>query len=160
MIRRPVGRRCSPDSKTQERRRVNLKSERSTTWDPYYVSARLLHKGPRPTWGLMFCTALFLQNKGFWEWAMLGSNQRPLPCERQCDRLLEISRVCKIPANEDILSTTPCPAFQDIYSGCCTVAAQSARFACAQDPGCSLFEQPGGHLFELRFRGFLRSSRP
>jgi hypothetical protein len=27
------------------------------------------------------------------------------------------------------------PAFQEIYPGCCTVAAQTVRLACAQGPG-------------------------
>jgi hypothetical protein len=73
--------------------------------------------------------------------------------------LQDFSGTCKTPANENILTTTHFPASQEIYSGCCTVAAQPARFARTQGSGCSLCEQPGGHLCELRFRGFLRSPR-
>ncbi len=39
------------------------------------------------------------------------------------DALLELPRVCKIPANIHILKQTLFPSFQDIYPGCCTVAA-------------------------------------
>src|SRR5215211_1630850 len=35
-----------------------------------------------------------------------------------------LSGECKTPANEGILITTPFSAIQEIYSGCCTVAAQ------------------------------------
>jgi hypothetical protein len=37
--------------------------------------------------------------------------------------LLEISGPCKIAANRRILPITHFPALQEIYSGCCTVAA-------------------------------------
>src|SRR5215208_4865791 len=30
---------------------------------------------------LLLPSTFYLQNEIFWEWAMLGSNQRPLPCE-------------------------------------------------------------------------------
>jgi len=55
---------------------------------------------------------------------MLGSNQRPLPCEGStmvCWRCLEIAKylqICRFP------TLTLFSRFQDIYSGCCTVAAQ------------------------------------
>src|SRR5215204_2198738 len=39
------------------------------------------------------------------------------------DSLLQISVACKIPANRRILPKTHFSTFQDIYSGCCTVAA-------------------------------------
>jgi hypothetical protein len=39
------------------------------------------------------------------------------------DSLLEVSGLFKIPANERILALALFPAFQDIHSGCCTVAA-------------------------------------
>jgi hypothetical protein len=42
--------------------------------------------------------------------------------------LLEVSRVCKIPANERILAMMLFPSFQDIGLGCCTVAAQLPHF--------------------------------
>jgi hypothetical protein len=46
-----------------------------------YVAAQLLHKrpkgSPKPYFRFMFC----LQIAKFLEWAMLVSNQRPLPCE-------------------------------------------------------------------------------
>ena len=40
--------------------------------------------------------------------------------------LQEVSRVCKIPANKDILLLTLFPSFPIIYPGCCTVAAHGA----------------------------------
>jgi hypothetical protein len=40
--------------------------------------------------------------------------------------LLEVSRGCKIPANEHILAMTLFPSFQDIGLGCFTVAAHIA----------------------------------
>jgi hypothetical protein len=38
--------------------------------------------------------------------------------------LLGLSGVCKIAANSYISVSRLFPAFQEIYSGCCTVAAQ------------------------------------
>jgi hypothetical protein len=40
------------------------------------------------------------------------------------DTLLEVSATCKIAANQHICALAHFPAFQDIHSGCCTVAAQ------------------------------------
>jgi hypothetical protein len=42
----------------------------------------------------------------------------------QYDSLPELSGVCKIPANKHICCVVRFSRFQDIYSGCCTVAAQ------------------------------------
>jgi uncharacterized integral membrane protein len=41
--------------------------------------------------------------------------------------LLERSEACKIPANNRIRALSLLPAFQEIYSGCCTVAAHSCQ---------------------------------
>jgi hypothetical protein len=38
-------------------------------------------KVPDTQHSLYLCLAFYLQIEGFREWAMLGSNQRPLPCE-------------------------------------------------------------------------------
>ena len=46
-----------------------------------HVAARLLHKGPASDRSFYLCFVFYLQNSTFSEWAMLGSNQRPLPCE-------------------------------------------------------------------------------
>src|SRR5215204_3120812 len=43
--------------------------------------------------------------------------------QRRQDTLPEVSGVCKIPANGDFSLRTLCSSFQEIYSGCCTVAA-------------------------------------
>jgi hypothetical protein len=43
---------------------------------------------------------------------------------KKYDTLLEISAACKTPANDGFLSRTVCFGFQEIHSGCCTVAAQ------------------------------------
>ena len=45
------------------------------------AGAALLHKVSRSGRLLQVSLMLYLQNSGFSEWAMLGSNQRPLPCE-------------------------------------------------------------------------------
>jgi hypothetical protein len=53
------------------------------------------------------------------KWAVLVSNQRPLPCEGSeigCRSLLSF-------ANSDISVLTLFPALQEVYSGCYTVAA-------------------------------------
>ena len=42
---------------------------------------------------------------------------------RKYDSLLELSRACRTPANCHISALTHSLAFQEIYSGCCTVAA-------------------------------------
>jgi hypothetical protein len=44
--------------------------------------------------------------------------------QRRSDTFLERSRVCKIAANTLIFLVMPFSSFQEIYSGCCTVAAQ------------------------------------
>ncbi len=49
--------------------------------------------------GSGLCEAFYLQNEKFWEWAMLGSNQRPLPCESSvivCWRFLELAKHLEI----------------------------------------------------------------
>jgi hypothetical protein len=64
---------------------------------------------------------------GHLEWAMLGSNQRPLPCEGStigCWRFLELAKYLQTTV---FLLWYFSPAFQEIYSGCCTVAAHSPR---------------------------------
>jgi hypothetical protein len=43
--------------------------------------------------------------------------------QRRHDALLDLSEFCKIPANSCISVLTLFPACQNIYSGCCTVAA-------------------------------------
>jgi hypothetical protein len=43
--------------------------------------------------------------------------------QRRQDTLLEISRVCRIPANRRFSASVFFSSVQKIYSGCCTVAA-------------------------------------
>ena len=47
--------------------------------------------------------------------------------QRRHDSFPEVSRACKIPANKHIISEAVFPIFQDIHSGCCTVAAHRVR---------------------------------
>jgi hypothetical protein len=49
--------------------------------------------------------------------------------------LLKLSGACKVPANHRISTLVLFSTFQNIYSGCCTVATQILRFASAQGPG-------------------------
>jgi|SRR5215203_33399 len=49
--------------------------------------------------------------------------------------LQEFSGACKTPANGNILMRVLFSAFQEIYSGCCKVAAQRLRLAHAQGQG-------------------------
>jgi hypothetical protein len=45
------------------------------------------------------CYTFYLQNTAFSEWAMLGSNQRPLPCEGSkilCWRFLELAKLLEM----------------------------------------------------------------
>jgi hypothetical protein len=44
--------------------------------------------------------------------------------QRRQDRLLDLSGVCKIVANKRISAPSLFLVFQEIYSGCCTVAAR------------------------------------
>jgi hypothetical protein len=55
-----------------------------------------------------------------------GSGFEPLTssASKKYDTLLEISAACKIAANQHISALAHFPAFQEIHSGCCTVAAQ------------------------------------
>jgi hypothetical protein len=58
----------------------------------------------------------------------MGFEPTPSAVQRRQDSLPQISRGCKIPAHGDFLLRTHCSSFQEIYSGCCTVAAQSYLF--------------------------------
>jgi hypothetical protein len=49
--------------------------------------------------------------------------------------LQEFSGACKTPANSNILIIVLFSAFQEIYPGCCKVAAQTVRLAHAQGQG-------------------------
>jgi hypothetical protein len=49
--------------------------------------------------------------------------------QRRHDTLLKLSDVCKIAANAHISCPIYFPSFQEICSGCCTVAAQDSNFA-------------------------------
>jgi hypothetical protein len=63
---------------------------------------------------------------------MLGSNQRPLPCEGStivCWRFLGVAKCLQM---YRFFALTHFLTFQDIYSGCCTVAAQPVRLASAE----------------------------
>ena len=53
---------------------------------------------------LLLPSTFYLQNEIFWEWAMLGSNQRPLPCKggkilcrtfQQCAKYLQKRRILR-----------------------------------------------------------------
>ncbi len=54
----------------------------------------------------------------------MGFEPTPSAVQKRQDRLPEVSGACKMPANTLILCLKRFPAFQEIYSGCCTVAAQ------------------------------------
>ena|SRR5918995_4456764 len=63
----------------------------------------LLHgcctKAPERIQGLCACLAFYPQIVVFYGWAMLGSNQRPLPCEGSvivCWRFLELAKLLQI----------------------------------------------------------------
>jgi hypothetical protein len=61
--------------------------------------AALLHRGPNVYLESSFILTSFLQNSIFFEWAMLGSNQRPLPCEGStivCRRFLKLAKLLRI----------------------------------------------------------------
>src|SRR5215211_7231614 len=51
----------------------------------YGLASALLHDcrtmAPERVQDLLLPSTFYLQNEISWEWAMLGSNQRPLPCE-------------------------------------------------------------------------------
>jgi hypothetical protein len=59
----------------------------------------LLHSRLANAWYLHRWLTFDLQNAAFAEWAMLGSNQRPLPCEGSvivCWRFLEVAKSLQI----------------------------------------------------------------
>jgi hypothetical protein len=67
--------------------------------------------------------------------------------QKRYDTLQELSGACKTPAKAQFSSFMPFPRFQALYSGCCTVAAQTLRPTTAQDPARSLLVYPpDGHL--------------
>ena len=49
--------------------------------------------------------------------------------QRRHDTLPDVSAVCKIPAKAVYPALALFPTFQEIYSGCCTVAAHKIRAA-------------------------------
>jgi hypothetical protein len=80
--------------------------------------------------------------------------------QRRRYALLELSRAYKIAANRGIWSTTLSQVFQEFCSGCCTVAAPMLRFAYAQCPVRSLFDQPPqAPSYELRVRSVPRGQQ-
>jgi hypothetical protein len=103
--------------------------------DPDFTRTRLLHKASQIDTGLDSYFKIHLQIRKFREWAMLGSNQRPLPCEGSTIVCLEFLENAKCLQMYRFLALTHFPAFHEIYSGCCTVAAQRLRLASAQTPG-------------------------
>ena len=56
-----------------------------------------------------------------------GIDPLPSAVQRRHETLLDLSGVCKMPANSCISVLVHFSAFQEIYSGCCTVAAQILR---------------------------------
>src|SRR5215204_3436432 len=66
----------------------------------------------------------YLQIDAFLGWAMLGSNQRPLPCEGStlvCWKFVELAECLQM----YILAKRTFSSFPEIYPGCSTVAAQT-----------------------------------
>ncbi len=61
-----------------------------------HVSVLMVYKRPDVSPSLPLILAFFLGISTFSEWAMLGSNQRPLPCESSaivCWRFLEFAKL-------------------------------------------------------------------
>jgi hypothetical protein len=58
-----------------------LKRQESVKLSHPDISNALLHKGSGSKPGHFYFPTFYLQNSAYCEWAMLGSNQRPLPCE-------------------------------------------------------------------------------
>jgi hypothetical protein len=53
----------------------------------------------------------------------MGFEPTPSAVQRRRVTLLEVSGVCRYPANERFSASSLFPTFQESYSGCCTVAA-------------------------------------
>jgi len=65
------------------------------------VFSALLHESWAVVGGAIFGATKVLQSSAFNKWAMLGSNQRPLPCEGStivCRRFLEVAKFLQIEA--------------------------------------------------------------
>jgi hypothetical protein len=69
--------------------------------------------------------SFYLQN-AYFEVGLRGFEPLTSAVQRRYDSLLEVSGVCRYPANEQFSASSLFPAFQEIYSGCCTVAAHPA----------------------------------
>ena len=64
-----------------------------------HVGVRLVYKQPVKNTDIFAFSTFVLQNAASCEWAMLGSNQRPLPCEGStmvCWRFLELAKSLEI----------------------------------------------------------------
>ena len=59
----------------------------------------------------------------------MGFEPTPSALQRRQDTLLKISGSCEIPANHRIPAWAVFSAFQEIYSGCCMVAAHDQKDA-------------------------------
>ena len=74
---------------------------------------------------LQHTPAFYLQITMFFEWNRGDSNPLTSAVQKRQDRLPEVFEGCKTPANRCVSAQILFPAFQEIYSGCCTVAAHS-----------------------------------
>jgi len=63
----------------------------------------------------------------YFEVELMGFEPLTSTVQRRADSFPKVSRACKTAGNHRISVLTHFPAFQEIYSGCCTVAAQTLR---------------------------------
>ena len=109
---------CSdtPDSNTSEPERLSghrtelasqkdIGSNLCPAFSQALVGAALLHRGLTHILSLRL-SSIFLQIIALPKWAMLGSNQRPLPCEGSTIGCWRCQEICKIPANSGISALT------------------------------------------------------
>src|SRR5215207_3875179 len=73
--------------------------------------------------GRVLCGAAFPR------WAMLGSNQRPLPCESSAISFRRFLEFAKSLQTVKFIGVVLFLSFQVVCLGCCTVAAHEARSA-------------------------------
>ena len=90
------------------------------------VSARYREGPPdRSSSPAPHCSLSFMLQCGFFIVEPRGFEPPTSAVQRRRDSLLGLSGACKIAANKRISTLSPLLLFQEIYSGCCTVAAHT-----------------------------------
>jgi hypothetical protein len=121
--------RCAPEARLQLQDRPLTRDQLACAviWSTLdgYVGVLMVYRMASPVASHLLLFAFHLQNAGFRSGAE-GVEPLASAVQRRLDRFPKVSGACKIPANGDFLLRILCSSFQEVYPGCCTVAAQTS----------------------------------